>query len=873
MKLFKVLASLGMASILAIPLCFGSSFTKPSASISDEAYGTNWDGSTTKGASRNALYDVISTLGGGHVAVTVNTSAAYLLSITGQDLRTNTTRTNLWDSAYAYGNHATAGYLTTYTEGDYVYGNSAASNVTNSGIANWNSAYAWGNHAIPGYLTSYTEHDYTFGNSAAVNVTNSGISNWNTAYSYGNHAAIGYLTAYSETDPVYGAAAASNVTNSGITNWNTAYAYGNHASAGYLTAYSETDPVYGAAAASNVTSSGITNWNLAYSWGNHAIPGYLTSYTEGDYVYGNSAASNVTNSGISNWNTAYAYGNHQAAGYLKNIVEDVTPQLGANLDLNSFYIGGLVIGTDVQAYDSDLTDIADRSTAVQYTFGNVVVDDEAYSATGWDGITNVPTKNAVRDKIEALPGGHAAVTLNANADFLLALSTQELTVNTTRTGLWDLAYAYGNHAVAGYLTSYTEGDYVYGNSAASNVTNSGITNWNLAYSWGNHAAVGYIEDESDPVYAASNAANLTLIGYWNSAYAWGNHAAVGYLTTFNELDPDFDASVAANIDALDVGNWDLAVAWGNHAAVGYVKTESDPVYAASNAANLTLISYWNAAYAYGNHAAAGYVEDESDPVYAASNAANLTLIGYWNTAYAYGNHAAQNYYDKDVDTSYNVAISAAGNIASTNVGYALNELDMEKALGTHDHSGVYEPAGVTGFEVTITPAGNIASGNVGYALNELDMEKATVAHAHVGAEISGLDVSDDLNLAAGRSLTMSGDSVEADAELYTDTKCIWIESPVATDDLKSIWFAKSACTLTSVWCESDQTATVSLWVDDGSPAVIDGTNMTCDATPPEDTSLDGDATMASGDRLDLDIYSVASTPTWVSICWTYTKDD
>jgi hypothetical protein len=750
MKLLKVLASLGTASIFAIPLCFGSSFTKPSSAISDAAYSSNWDGVTGTGASKNALYDVISTLGGGHDEVTVNTTAAYLLSVSGQDLRTNTTRTGLWDTAYAYGNHATAGYLTSYTEGDYI-----------------------------------------FGNSAAVNVTNSGISNWNTAYSWGNHAIAGYLTTFSESDPVFSAAAAVNVTTSGIANWNTAYAYGNHQAAGYLTAFTESDPIYAASNAANLT-----------------LIGY--------------------------WNTAYAYGNHQAAGYLKNIVEDTSPQLGANLDLNSFYIGGMVLGTDIQAWDTDLDDLSDKTTTGQYTFGNVVVTDEAYDATNWDNATTVPTKNAIRDKIEALPGGHAAVTLNANADFLLALSTQELTVNTTRTGLWDLAYA-----------------------------------------WGNHAAVGYVEDESDPVYAASNAANLTLIGYWNAAYAYGNHAAVGYLTAFNELDPDFDASVAANIDALDVGNWDLAVAWGNHAAAGYLTTfsELDPDFNSSVAANIDALDVgnWDLAVTWGNHAAVGYVEDESDPVYAASNAANLTLIGYWNTAYAYGNHATAGYLK--AITATEVTSNAYGNIVATNVQEAIEELDREKSLGTHDHSGTYEPAGVTGFEVTITPAGNIASGNVGYALNELDMEKATVAHAHTGAELSGIDIGDDTNLAAGRSLTLSGDSVEADTELYTDTKCIWIESPLATDDLKSIWFAKTACTLTSIWCESDQTATLSLWVDDGSAAVVDSVNLTCDATPPEDTSLDGDATMASGDRLDLDVYSVASTPTWVSVCWTYTKDD
>ena len=149
---------------------------------------------------------------------------------------------------------------------------------------------------------------------------------------------------------------------------------------------------------------------------------------------------------------------------------------------------------------------------------------------------------------------------------------------------------------------------------------------------------------------------------------------------------------------------------------------------------------------------------------------------------------------------------------------------------------------------------------------------ANPGHTHTTTSLSGIDIGDDTNLAAGRSLTLSGDSVEADAELFTDTKCLSVTNPTGAD-FQSVWFAKQAATLTSLWCESDQTVTAMVQVDDGSVADVDGTDMTCDATPPEDTSLNGDATMASGDRLDLDVASVASSPTWVRFCWTFTYDD
>lgn len=150
---------------------------------------------------------------------------------------------------------------------------------------------------------------------------------------------------------------------------------------------------------------------------------------------------------------------------------------------------------------------------------------------------------------------------------------------------------------------------------------------------------------------------------------------------------------------------------------------------------------------------------------------------------------------------------------------------------------------------------------------------ANPGHTHTTTSISGLDVSDDLNLTAGRSLTLTGDDVAADPETYTDTKCLYWESPVATDDFKSIWFAKQAATITSIWCESDQTVTSMFQVDDGTPADVDSVDLTCDSTPPEDTALNGDATLASGDRMDIDVASVSGTPTWVSMCFTFTYDD
>ena len=70
----------------------------------------------------------------------------------------NTTLTNWnaanWDTAYGWGDHAQAGYLTAET--DPVFGASAASGIAAGDITNWNSAYGWGDHSTEGYLVNGT---------------------------------------------------------------------------------------------------------------------------------------------------------------------------------------------------------------------------------------------------------------------------------------------------------------------------------------------------------------------------------------------------------------------------------------------------------------------------------------------------------------------------------------------------------------------------------------------------------------------------------------------------------------------------------------------------------------------------------------------
>jgi len=127
----------------------------------------------------------------------------------------------------------------TSSETDPIFTASPANSILQQNITNWNTAYGWGDHAVAGYLTSIgsigSHSDVNIatlqdGQLLKYNVGNARWENWTPAY----------LTSYTETDPVFTASPAGGITATNITNWNTSYNWGDHGSAGYLTAEADT---------------------------------------------------------------------------------------------------------------------------------------------------------------------------------------------------------------------------------------------------------------------------------------------------------------------------------------------------------------------------------------------------------------------------------------------------------------------------------------------------------------------------------------------------------------------------------------------------------------------------------------------------------
>ncbi len=168
----------------------------------------------------------------------------------------------------------------TYTETDPVFLAHPANGVTAIKISNWNTAYSWGNHAAAGYLTSFNEADPIFLAHPANGVTSNRITNWDNAFAWGDHSSAGYLKSFTETDPIWSAVSANYYTKVNMQTSGASQLHFNNITnkPTTISGYGITDAITTAHAVNDITTTNISDWNTAYGWGNHAGLYRLISY-------------------------------------------------------------------------------------------------------------------------------------------------------------------------------------------------------------------------------------------------------------------------------------------------------------------------------------------------------------------------------------------------------------------------------------------------------------------------------------------------------------------------------------------------------------------------------------------------------------------
>jgi len=157
------------------------------------------------------------------------------------------------------------------------------------------------------------------------------------------------------------------------------------------------------------------------------------------------------------------------------------------------------------------------------------------------GVPTGGTTDQVLAKVSATDYDTAWVTLNY-VDAAGAVSAIKADPDWNATD-WDTAYGWGDHAVAGYLTSFTETDPTVPSHVKS-ITTGDINNWDAAFGWGDHASEGYLTTESDPVVGA-------VTGIVKADGAGNISAAVA--------DTDYQSPLTGGTDYLEPSSIDVTV--------------------------------------------------------------------------------------------------------------------------------------------------------------------------------------------------------------------------------------------------------------------------------------------------------------------------
>jgi hypothetical protein len=322
--------------------------------------------------------------------------------------------------------------------------------------------------------------------------------------------------------------------------------------AGYLTSFTELDPYY-AAASSSLLRYGTTSDALT--------EGLVNKFYTQAKVWTDVAASSTLTTLFANAATAFSWGNHALAGYLTSELDPVWSLASTTVA----YLAGNNTFTGLNTFENATTTFGSGTDT--FNVSNITALGGAFTGKELSGTTNLGAnifsiKNGIylrgEDGNPAITFGTAdfsttsAITYNASTD-QIDFENSEITTPTGNSIDWAQAFNWGNHALAGYLTSYTESDPFY-SAASSSLLRYGTTSDALTEGLVNKF---YTQAKVwDDIVASSTF--QTFANYWTKIgndlnYLAGN-VAVG-TSTFDSTNPEkflIDAGNTSSVNGLVV---------------------------------------------------------------------------------------------------------------------------------------------------------------------------------------------------------------------------------------------------------------------------------------------------------------------------------
>ena len=598
--------------------------------------------------------------------------------------------------------------------------------VTDKDMLVWNNA------------SGYWENTKVLGDITTGNITTSGtidgvdISDFKSSYDAHTHDDRYYTETEIDTF----------LTNS--TNWDTAYSWGDHALAGYLTSFTETDPVFIASPAYGITSTNITNWDTAYSWGNHATQSYATE------TFVNTAVANLVDSAPTTLDTLNELA--AALGDDPNFATTVTNSIATKLPLAGGTLTGNLNGTTA-TFTGALT--ADSATLQQLDLRGVnvagtninTVDRGLYYWGSTQPSTGSPGDNymmtlTTRDSgqnIQLAWGGSGNGKLFVRRadsgtyyDWTEFWSDAHFT--STNISNWNTAYGWGNHASAGYLTSYTETDTLASVTGRGNTTSNAIVV--TAIDSGNPSALG------DNIRVSG----YGILGNRSTFYVTNNGAIQIGNGSIHNQDPTalFQTSSIELLKTTNISSSLNVTGNINISDAGYREVKVDQTDSA--AVRLGVSSGSNEAFIISDNSGAGHISGDSSfkimgydssvlTEYAKFTSSSLNM----STDINMGGNKITNLYGIVLNNEELTDLTEDGQIA-----FDLNDSNAPATLGTYGGTqpeGLYLRGSGTNYQIYHTghfSGTNISNWQTAYGWgNHASAGYAAASHTHTWANING----------------------------------------------------------------------------------------------------------------------------------------
>jgi len=489
---------------------------------------------------------------------------------------------SIWNTAYLWGNHNTAGYLTNINSLSIAdLADVSTSSVITGNILRWDGS-AWVNYADSNYATFGHNHSGVY---QTINVSLSSIAGLNTLadqmlFTTGaNNYATTTLTAYARTilddaDAVsmrntLGLGSMATLNNTGSTTVTILGTIATGAWQGDVVA-----ALYGGTGVNTIQSGYLLMGNNSggYDLVSSTTLGSIPALT--DLIDTN--ISGVQNGHLIRWDSVSGKWINVATNTLAINLADTTGTLGVNRGGTgkiTWTQGGILFATTT----SELSQIenglngyaliwdnvlgrpiwASTTVATAHALLSAQHSDADLGAVVARGAMII--RNATNDQWTTLTAGnqYQFLTIDGNGDPIWATTTNITELGTIANGVWQ-----GSPINSIYIASSTEWGTAY------TIVMSSSTNWNAVYDIVNASSTYW-----DSAYSIINNKQSN----WDTAFGWGNHAAQSYFaTTSGPLDVAYGgtgksawiaggllwASSTGEIGQIATGTNGYALTWG-----------------------------------------------------------------------------------------------------------------------------------------------------------------------------------------------------------------------------------------------------------------------------------------------------------------------